>query len=172
MDRTRRERPRIEIADSALRPGLGSASGLIVAHFDGACDPNPNGRASYGAIIRRGRRTLWQAAEPVPDRGAGTSCNLAEYAGLVAVLRYLLDAGLSEERIVIIGDSQLVIRQMFGRWRIKRGCYVALAHEAKNLLWQFPRIEGRWVPRERNGTADALSKAALTPRWQQRQPVG
>ena len=50
-----------------------------------------------------------------------TSCNLAEYAGLIAVLRYLLDAGLSDERIVMIGDSQLVINQMFGRRRIKRG---------------------------------------------------
>jgi ribonuclease HI len=165
--RRRHYRPRIEVADSTLRPGLGSASGVIVCHFDGACDPNPNGRASFGAIVRRGGRTLWRAAEPVPNRGAGTSCNLAEYAGLVAVLRYLLAAGLSDERIVVIGDSQLVIRQMFGNWRIKRGCYTALAREAQNLLIQFPRIEGKWVPRDRNGVADALSKAALTPRWRE-----
>jgi hypothetical protein len=61
---------------------------------------------------------------------------------------------------------------MFGRWRIKRGCYVELARETKRLLLQFPYIEGKWVPRESNTTADALSKAALTPRWRQRQPVG
>jgi ribonuclease HI len=103
--RRRRYRPRVEIADSTLRPGLGSASGVIVAHFDGACDPNPNGRASFGAVVRRDGRVIWRMAERVPDRGAGTSCNLAEYAGLIAVLRYLLESGLSGERIVIIGDS-------------------------------------------------------------------
>ena len=42
------------------------------------------------------------------DRGAGTSNNLAEYAGLIAVLRYLLGAGLQRERIVVKGDSQSV----------------------------------------------------------------
>jgi ribonuclease HI len=164
QQRRRHYQPRVEIANS-------THSGVITAHFDGGCWPNPNGRASYGAVIRRDGRTIWRASGAVPDRGAGTSNNLAEYAGLVAVLRYLLDTGLSGERILIIGDSQLVIRQMFGRWRIKRGRYAEVAHEAKNLLAQFPRIEGKWVPRQRNTTADALSKAALTRRWRQRQPV-
>jgi ribonuclease HI len=167
MDRTRRERPRIQIANSTLS----NYSGLIVAHFDGACFPNPGGRASYGVIIRRDGRTLWRASGSVPDRGAGTSCNLAEYAALITVLRYLLDAGLSGERIVVVGDSMLVIKQMFGRWRVKRGCYVELARQAKMLLAQFPHIEGRWVPRERNTVADGLSKAAFTPRWPERQQV-
>jgi ribonuclease HI len=79
----------------------------------------------------------------VPDRCAGTSNNLAEYAALIAVLRHLIDAELQQECIVVIGDSQLVINQMFGSWKIKRGCYVELAHEAKALLAQFPRIEGK-----------------------------
>jgi hypothetical protein len=56
---------------------------------------------------------------------------------------------------------------MFGRWRVKRGCYVELAREAKSLLVQFPYIEGKWVPRERNSVADGLSKAALTQRWRE-----
>jgi ribonuclease HI len=134
---------------------------MIVAHFDGACEPNPNGAASYGAIIRRDGRTIWRASEPVPDRGGGTSSNFAEYAGLIAVLRYLIDAGLSGERVIVTGDSKLVINQMFGRWHVKRGCYVDLAHEAKALLARFPCIEGKWVPRHRNSVADELSKAAL-----------
>jgi len=111
---------------------------MIEAYFDGACEPNPNGVASYGAIIRRDGKTIWQASERVPDRGAGTSNNLAEYAGLIAVLRHLIDVGLQQERIVVIGDSRLVINQMFGSWQVKRGCYVDLAYEAKALLAQFP----------------------------------
>ena len=63
----------------------------------------------------------------------------------------------------MIGDSQLVIKQMFGRWRIKGGCYVELPREAKLLLRQFQIITGKWVPRERNSAADELSKAAINP---------
>jgi ribonuclease HI len=172
QQRRRHYQPRVEIANSTLRPGL-SASGLLVCHFDGACD-YPGGRASFGVIVRRDGRSLWRTSQPVADRGAGMmmTCNVAEYSGLVALLRWLLAAGLSDQRIRVIGDSKLVIKQAFGNWRIKRGHYTVLAHEAQNLLLQFPRITGRWVPRERNTTADALSKAALTRRWRQRQPVG
>jgi ribonuclease HI len=106
-------------------------SDAIIVHFDGACDPNPNGAASFGVIICRAGRTIWQASEAAPDRGKGTSCNFAEYAGLIAALRYLLDAGLNRERVLVHGDSQLVINQMFGRWRIKGGGYADLAREAK-----------------------------------------
>jgi ribonuclease HI len=126
-------------------------------------------RASCGAVIRRDGRVIWRASQVVPDRGSGLTCNVAEYSGLLLVLNYLIDHGLNNERIVIVGDSMLVIKQAFGHWRIKRGCYVGLAREAKRLLGEFPRIEGRWVPRERNTTADALSKTALAQRWRPRQ---
>ena len=134
---------------------------MIEAFFDGSCEPNPGGVASYGAIIRRDGRKIWQASERVPDRRAGTSNNLAEYAALIAVLRHLIDVGLQQERVVVIGDSQLVINQAFGSWKIRRGCYVELAHEAKALFAQFSHIEGKWVPRDRNTIADELSKAAI-----------
>jgi ribonuclease HI len=159
--RRRRYRSRIEIADSTLRPSFGSDSCRITCNFDGAC-LYPGGPAAYGAIVRRGSRVIWRASGPVPDPGAGTSSNVAEYAKLIAVLRYLLAEGLSDECILIHGDSQLVIRQMFGRWRIKHGCYVRLACEAENLLAQFPYIQGCWTRRENNTAADALAKAALS----------
>jgi ribonuclease HI len=168
MTRRHHYQPRVEIANSTLRVSNNN-SGLIVAHFDGAYS-YPN-RASYGVIIRRDGRTIWRASEPVLDDGTGLSCNVAEYSGLVALLRWLLAEGLSDQRIRVIGDSQLVIKQMFGNWRIKRGHYTALAHEAQNLLLQFPRVSGRWVPREANTIADGLSKAALTRRWRERQQV-
>ena len=67
--------------------------------------------------------------------------NLAEYAALIAVLRHLIDVGLQREHIVVIGDSQLVINQMFGNWKIKRRCYVDVAREAKALLAQFHALK-------------------------------
>jgi ribonuclease HI len=165
MDRTRRERPRVEVADSTLSTN----SGLIVAHFDGAC-VYPR-RASCGAVIRRDGRIIWRASQPVVDHGTGLSCNVAEYSGLLLVLNYLLDHGLNHERILIVGDSMMVVKQAFGRWRIKRGAYTTLAREAKQLLTQFPNVTGKWVPRQYNSSADALSKAALAQRWRERQQV-
>ena len=58
----------------------------IIVHFDGSYDPHTN-VASYGVIVRRGGQTIWQASEKVPNNGKIMSCNVAEYAGLAAVLR-------------------------------------------------------------------------------------
>ncbi len=129
----------------------------IIVHFDGSYNPHSN-VASYGVIIRRGGQTIWQASEKVPSNGKIMSCNVAEYAGLAAALRHLIDAGLRNKPIVILGDSQLVIKQMFGHWKIRDGCYVDMARQTKQLLTHFPDIRGQWVPRHRNAAADALSK--------------
>jgi ribonuclease HI len=64
--------------------------------------------------------------------------------------------------VVIHGDSKLVINQLTGRWRIKKGLYLSIAIETKQLLahlrglgWQ---ISFCWIPREQNEECDALSK--------------
>jgi len=100
-----------------------------------------------------------------PPDGGQTSNNVAEYAALIAVLEYLLDNALTSERVVIRGDSNLVIQQMIGNWAIRKGAYVPLAKHAQQLLRKFPvQPELRWVPREENEEADRLSKAALAKR--------
>jgi ribonuclease HI len=134
---------------------------MIQVHFDGACEPNPAGVAAYGVIIRRDGVEIWRTAERVEC--TQTSSNVAEYAGFVAALRYLIDAGLKGEPIEMRGDSQLVIRQMFGTWQINNGAYADLAREAKTMLRQFQNITGSWIPRDRNNEADALSRIAIEP---------
>ena len=69
--------------------------------------------------------------------------------------------GLFEAQIIVYGDSKLVIEQMFGSWKIRKGAYVPLALAAQRLLRQFKNIKGRWIPREKNEIADELSKSAL-----------
>jgi ribonuclease HI len=134
----------------------------IICHFDGAYDW-VTGLTSYGAVIEQdGRIVKTISQELLVPKGSG-SCNVAEYAALVAVLRYLLARDLSQYRIVIRGDSQLVIRQMFGNWQIKDGRYVEYAKEAKKLLQQFPRITGKWVPRRYNYHADRLARPPSRP---------
>ena len=137
---------------------------MITLNFDGACEPkNPGGFASYGVVvIRDGERIFEDTALFDPFKLHGkTSNNLAEYSGFLAGLKFLISKGLQHEEILVCGDSKLVIEQMFGYWRIKKGIYVDLALEARHLLKQFPRIRGRWIPREENFIADELSKREL-----------
>ena len=140
----------------------------VKCYFDGCCEPkNPGGIASYGAVVYVDGVRIWECSKifhPIPGRENETSNNVAEYLGFIAILEYL---SLENHRIcepssiTIFGDSNLVIQQMFGTWRIKKGFYVPLAIKAKKLLETFSRIEGRWIPREQNFIADELSKREL-----------
>ena len=89
------------------------------------------------------------------------SNNVAEYAGLIAVLERFIEQELCDAEIVVKGDSMLVINQMFGTWKIKNGLYTPLAKQARELLGGFTTIKGEWIQRDRNDVADGLSKAAL-----------
>ena len=88
------------------------------------------------------------------------SNNVAEYAGVLHILKYL--SSRPPGRVTIHGDSNLVINQLNGKWRIKKGLYLSIAAETKQLLaylrglgWQ---INFCWIPREQNEECDALSK--------------
>jgi hypothetical protein len=88
------------------------------------------------------------------------SNNVAEYAGVLCVLKYL--RSLPPARAIIRGDSNLVINQLNGKWRIRKGLYLSTAIEAKELLaylhglgWQVSLC---WIPRAQNEECDALSK--------------
>jgi len=139
---------------------------MIVCYFDGACEPwNPGGTASYGAVIFRDEMRIWECSKlfkPAPGREEETSNNVAEYSGFLAILEYLKAKGMQREEIVIHGDSNLVIQQMFGRWKMKAGFYIPVALKAQMLLREFTDIRGKWIPRDDNGIADELSKRELT----------
>ena len=136
-----------------------------VAYFDGACEPyNPGGTASYGAVVLHNGEPLWTCSEIyVPEEGheRDTSNNIAEYAAFIAVLEWFADRNLYDADILIRGDSMLVIQQMFGNWKIKKGLYAPLAYEARKLVAQFTKIRGEWIRRDQNAIADELSKDAL-----------
>jgi len=144
---------------------------VIEAYFDGCCEPvNPGGTASYGAIVLVNGVKIWEDAELVSaPPGGKTSNNVAEYSGFIAVVRFLLLGYPSEcernEPAIIRGDSKLVIMQVQGLWRVNGGHYLPFYREAKKL-WkrlkkQQPNITLEWIPRERNGLADELSKCLV-----------
>lgn len=133
---------------------------MIQVWFDGSCEPmNPGGTMGAAAIIRTGDLTLARLqafADPEPTN----TNNLAEYTGLLLAIAWLQQQDDLHRKFPVefISDSQLVINQMFGRWQIKAGPYVRAAHQAKLELAKFEKATGRWVRREDNAEADALSR--------------
>jgi ribonuclease HI len=93
-------------------------------------------------------------------KGSTMSNNVAEYAGVLQVLKYL--APRPPGQVTIHGDSKLVINQLNGKWGVRKGLYLSTAIEAKSLLahlkglgWQ---ITCCWISRAQNEECDALSK--------------
>lgn len=132
----------------------------IVCHIDGSCNPNPGGTASFGCIVQRKDKTVFEHCALCDDQQS-TSNNTAEYAALLHVLDWLLRNGMAGKSVEIRSDSQLLVEQMNDRWRIKKGRYIHLALRSKIILTQFDQISLRWIPREENRRADELSKLAL-----------
>src|ERR1019366_7019749 len=144
----------------------GSMSNEYTAWFDGACGPaNPGGTATYGVMIKDqdGRILVWEHG--LVGEGSAMSNNVAEYAGVLHILKYL--STRPPGRVTIHGDSNLVVNQLSGKWLVKKGLYLPTAIEAKALLahlhncgWE---INLRWIPRARNKECDRLSKQPCHP---------
>lgn len=136
---------------------------MITVYFDGACGPrNPGGKCGGGAAIYYDGELVAEIAERfIPKNPRDTSNNLGEYWALTKGLEYLLDQGKAQENIQVYGDSNLVISQMTGRWRIKHGTYAEQAKICRKLVANFTNINFTWIPREQNERADELSKIAL-----------
>jgi len=138
-----------------------SMSNDYLAWFDGGCQPvNPGGTAAYGVVIKEQDGTILVWEHGLVGKGSGMSNNLAEYAGVLHILKYL--STRPPGRVTIYGDSNLVINQLNGKWRIRKGVYLPIAIETKALLadlhglgWQISLL---WIPREQNEECDALSK--------------
>jgi ribonuclease HI len=131
--------------------------GEWVVYSDGASRGNP-GRAAIGAALYRvadGRPELVdKVSEPI---GHATN-NVAEYRALVEGLKLALDH--RPDLLTVRADSQLLIRQLEGRYRVKNAALQPLYLEAKRLLAKMPhRLEH--VPREQNAVADKFANEAL-----------
>ena len=129
--------------------------------FDGACEPvNPGGIATYGYVIRKDGNII-ASGRGEAIRGKQATNNYAEYyAALVALLTAYTK--FPECTVVIAGDSQLVINQMAGKWRIKAQNLKPLYDSLKRIEGFFPAVSWKWVCREANQEADTLSKLAYT----------
>jgi ribonuclease HI len=85
--------------------------------------------------------------------------NVAEYRAVIAGLERAVELGLS--RVEVVSDSELVVKQMTGVYRIKNKALLDLSLEAKALERQIGSVTYRAVKREQNELADGLVNAAL-----------
>lgn len=125
------------------------------AWFDGATVPNPGERGIGALLISPDGSERIEISEAI---GFGTN-NEAEYVALQSVLDYAIKRGI--DRLVIRGDSQLVIKQVRGEWDCKSHNLFGAVKAAKLAMRQIPQVHLSWVPREENEEADALSGLAL-----------
>ena len=141
-------------APSSLRAGQGAGARLLI-NIDGAARGNP-GPAGIGVIIKEEsglfERELWEYI-------GEASNNVAEYQALLLALR---EAGkLKPERVSIRSDSELLVRQIEGRYRVKHPRLLELHSQACDLIRTIPSFHIEHVGRESNGQADALAKRAV-----------
>ena len=128
-------------------------AGTLVLYFDGASRGNP-GPASYGVWSPEGL----QDAKTL----GSTTNNVAEWRGFLAALDLALlalEAGTRD--VEIRADSQLVLRQFSGEYRMKAPHLAGFLEEARRKARRIPRLRVVHVPREENHEADALANAAL-----------
>lgn len=135
-----------------------------VAYFDGACEKtNPNGNLGIGSfVLDKERKMIFRYSKFISQREMPkNSNNVAEYMAFISVLEYFIENNLQNEKIIVCGDSQLVIRQMTREYGCNGGIYEPYYHKALKLCGKFTNISFEWVRREFNTIADDLSKQAL-----------
>jgi ribonuclease HI len=124
-------------------------------HTDGGARGNP-GPAAYGFVLEADDGTVLAAEGQAIG---STTNNVAEYSGLVAGLRKAIELQVSE--LEVVSDSELMVKQMRGEYRIKNEALRGLSTEATTLARQLDRVEYRHVRRAHNELADSLVNDAL-----------
>lgn len=128
---------------------------LLVAHCDGGSRGNP-GPAGYGAVIEDADgRILARLSEFL---GVQTN-NFAEYSALLAVLRWVLDHG--HKRLRLISDSELMVKQMKGQYKVASPALRPLWEEARTLSRKLEKFEIGHTLRGGNKEADRLANDAM-----------
>jgi ribonuclease HI len=130
-------------------------SALHTAHVDGGARGNP-GPAGYGVVIHDS--TGKKIAELSQYLGHRTN-NYAEYNGLIAALRYAVTHHI--QALKIVSDSELMVRQMKGIYKVRHPDLRKLYDEAQHLTSQIEHVEIRHALREHNQDADRLANQAM-----------
>jgi ribonuclease HI len=131
---------------------VGGASAVV--NVDGGSRGNP-GPAGYGVRIEREDGTIVEIKQSL----AMATNNVAEYNGLLAALRWAIEHGVT--LLHVRSDSELLVKQMKGEYRVKNPGLQPLYEEARSLVRQIGRVKFEHVRREFNKEADRLANEAM-----------
>lgn len=135
------------------RPPLGGGAARI--HIDGGSRGNP-GPAGIGVAIYDAEGRLQEGLARFIGRATN---NMAEYRALLLALERAETLGLS--RLAIYSDSELLVRQLQGRYQVKHPLLRPLFAEAKRRIAELAHFEVHHVPREQNAEADRLANQGM-----------
>ena len=135
--------------------------------MDGASRGNP-GPSGYGVYLELDSGEIVEVAGWL----GVTTNNVAEYSGLIEALTVARNSGVTE--MEIISDSELLVKQMLGQYRVKHPNLVPLFRQARTIASGFRRFSIRHTLRAGNKDADRLANLAVDRgegRWEERRPV-
>ena len=144
---------------------------FVVLYFDGSCKGPTNDRKigmgiaiqAYGLRGKFQSTKLCRKAWTDNDEEHKTN-NVAEYKALLYGLYVLKDQ--KNINIQVLGDSKLVINQVFGDWKVNMPHLKSLNNACRILLRTMtPNIIGVWIPRENNSIADDLAQRGIHENW-------
>ena len=121
---------------------------------DGAARGNP-GPAGIGVVIRTDKEVLLEVADYI----GRTTNNVAEYMALIRGLEEAIDLG--QRSVEVFADSELIVRQIKGEYRVKNEGLAPLHYNAMSLIKKFKHFSITHVPREENEHADKLSNQGI-----------
>jgi ribonuclease HI len=127
----------------------------VIVHVDGGARGNPGPAAAASVITSPSGEVLDEHAQPI---GTATN-NVAEYRALMLGLERARELGATD--VEIVGDSELIAKQVQGVYKVKHEAMRPLHRQALAALESFERWSIRTVPRAQNAHADALVNAAL-----------
>jgi len=125
------------------------------ARTDGACRGNPGPAAIGVSVEDADGHEIAHASETIGE----TTNNVAEYRALIKALEMLIELGARKPQLLL--DSELIVKQIQGEYRVRNPRMRDLYEEVQTLLPEFSRVDVRHVPREENTRADALANQAL-----------
>jgi ribonuclease HI len=125
-----------------------------IANIDGGSRGNP-GPAAFGAYLTLGDGTNVEIKGFIPH----STNNVAEYNGLLAALRWAVEHQLTS--LHVRADSELLVKQMRGQYRVKNAGLLPLYEEARGLIRRIGRVTFEHVRREFNKDADRLCNEAM-----------
>lgn len=127
---------------------------MFCLHFDGGSRGNP-GPSGCGAVITTRDSMIWSGSQFL----GSTTNNVAEYSGLLLGLQAANSLGIKE--LTIQGDSNLVVQQVNGKWKVKNSNLQILHQKVISELKKIDKWTLTYIPRAENSVADQLANDAM-----------